>query len=145
MTVKTNNKQVADEILTAERGSLEHWNRGDIDGCVGFYADDVSYFDPLTEKRVDGHPAVAKYLHDLYEGKVHIDRYEIIDPQVIVDHDLAVLTYNLKNHVRDGANEKPGAPWNATIVYQRTGGSWRQVHIQWGFTRHPAVIHTVLG
>lgn len=145
MSIKTNDPQVAEAILEAERGTLACWNRGDIAGTTAFYAGDVSYFDPLTERRIDGHGAVADYLHACYEGKVRIDRYEIIEPQVIVDHDLAVLTYNLKNFVREGSTEKPGVPWNATIVYRHEAGRWLAAHVHWAVTRHPAVLQSALG
>ena len=47
--IKTNDMQVAEAIVALERGAIERWNRGDVDGCLELYADDVTYFDPVTE------------------------------------------------------------------------------------------------
>lgn len=139
MSLNTTNNEVAEAILTLERGALERWNRGDVDGCLEIYADDVTYFDPITAQRLDGRAAVEKYFRAFFEGKLDITRYELLGPQVIVDGDLAVLTYNLENYVRavDGT-EKNGTPWNSTQVYRRIAGRWRVVHAHWAFTRHPA-------
>jgi uncharacterized protein (TIGR02246 family) len=139
MSLDTHHGEVAETILTLERGALERWNRGDVDGCLELYADDVTYFDPITAQRLDGRAAVEKYFRAFFEGKLAITRYEILGQRVIVDDDLAVLTYNLVNYVRaaDGA-EKNGTPWNSTQVYRRIAGRWRVVHAHWAFTRHPA-------
>jgi len=130
---------IAAEIIATERVALESWNRGDIDGLLDIYADDVAYFDPLTERRLDGRRAVGDYFKAFYAGKINIPRYEILNPQVIAEGGLAVLTYNLENYIRatDGS-EKAGTPWNSTQVYRRDGDRWRAVHVHWSFTKHPA-------
>jgi len=51
--------RITETILLLERGALDRWNKGDVEGCLEIYADEVSYFDPITEKRLDGRPAVA--------------------------------------------------------------------------------------
>jgi ketosteroid isomerase-like protein len=63
----------------------------------------------------------------------------MIDPQVVTDGTIALLSYNLVNyvHARDGS-EKLGAQWNSTQVYRRTGDQWKVVHVHWAFTKHPA-------
>ena len=48
--IRTNDLPVAEAIVALERSAIERWNRGDVDGCLEIYADDVSYFDPVTEK-----------------------------------------------------------------------------------------------
>ena len=68
-----------------------------------------------------------------------LPRYEMINPQVVTDGTVAVLSYNLVNYVqaRDGS-EKVGTKWNSSQVYRRTGHQWRVVHVHWSFTKHPA-------
>ncbi len=63
----------------------------------------------------------------------------MINPQVVTDGTIAVLSYNLVNYVHapDGS-EKVGTKWNSTQVYRRTGDQWRVVHVHWSFTKHPA-------
>lgn len=141
----TEANKTTETILALERASMECWNRGDIDGTLGHYADDVTYFDPLTEVRYDGKAKVAKYFRDFFAGKINIPRYEIPNPQIIVGGDVAVATFNLKNYVRgkDGT-EKAGTPWNSTQVYRRSEGQWRVVHVNWSFTRHPAAMQGLM-
>jgi ketosteroid isomerase-like protein len=59
--IRTDDLPVAEAIVALEHSSIERWNRGDVDGCLEIYADDVSYFDPVTEKRLDGRQAVERY------------------------------------------------------------------------------------
>ncbi len=130
---------ITEAILALERAALDRWNKGDVEGCIELYADDLTYFDPITETRLDGLPAVAEHFRAFFAGKIDIPRYEIRNPRVVTDGDLAVLSYNLVNYVRgpDGA-ETLGTPWNSTQVYRRTGDTWRVVHVHWSFTKHPA-------
>jgi uncharacterized protein (TIGR02246 family) len=141
MQTKTDSDAIAQTIISLEHQALNTWNKGDIEGQLKFYADDVTYFDPITAARLDGLPAVAEYFRTLWAGKVNIPRYEMLNPQVITTGpDLAVLTYNLVNYGPDDADgsEKPTTRWNSTQVYRRTGEQWRTVHVHWSFTRHPA-------
>ena len=130
---------IAETILSLERGALDRWNKGDVEGTLEIYADDVSYFDPIIAERIDGLPAIRDHFRGLYAGKIRIPRYEIVNPQVVTDGSLAVLSYNLVNyiHAADGS-ETVGTPWNSTQVYRLAGDQWRVVHVHWSFTRHPA-------
>jgi len=139
--MNTDVNTITETILALERAALNRWNKGDVEGSLEIYADDVSYFDPITEKRIDGLPAMQEYFRTLWAGKVHIPRSQIVNPQVVTDGNLAVLSYNLVNsmHAADGS-ETEGTRWNSTQVYRRTGDQWRVVHVHWSFTRHPAVV-----
>ena len=58
---------------------------------------------------------------------------------VVVDGDMALLTYNLVNYIRDAKGvESVGSRWNSTTVYRRRGDTWKAIHSHWSFTRHPA-------
>jgi uncharacterized protein (TIGR02246 family) len=137
-------KKISQTILSLERGALDRWNKGDVEGCLEIYADDVSYFDPITASRVDGLPAVQKYFRTLWAGKVRIPRYEIVNPQVVTDGNMAVLSYNLVNYVgADNGSETVGSRWNSTQVYRRADDNWQVVHVHWSFTKHPAATEGV--
>src|SRR5437660_4827467 len=56
----TNTDTVAEIIIALERQALDHWNRGDVEGQLRFYAEDVTYFDPITPTRIDGWPAAPE-------------------------------------------------------------------------------------
>jgi ketosteroid isomerase-like protein len=128
----------ADEIVALERAALDRWGRGDPGGFLDVYAADVTYFDPLTAARLDGHDALARY-YAPWTGLIHIDRFEMQGAQVCIEGDMAVLTYNLVNYAKDQAGaESVGSRWNSTAVYRRREGRWQSVHVHWSFTEHPA-------
>ena len=63
----------------------------------------------------------------------------MLNPHVVVDGDMALLTYNLVNYIRDAKGvESVGTRWNSTTVYQRQGNAWKAIHSHWSFTCHPA-------
>ena len=100
--------------------ALDRWGKGDPGGFLELYANDITYFDPLTATRIDGHPAMVNYYRP-WVGKLQIARYEMLNPQVVVDGDMALLTYNLVNYIRDPRcrvsgellefNDGVSAPW----------------------------------
>ena len=128
----------AEQIIMLERDALDRWGSGDPGGFLELYATNITYFDPLTEKRIDG----LRTMEDWYRpwtGTIHIARYELLNPDVVVDGNTALLTYNLVNYVQDaGGVESVGSRWNSTTVYQRRGDRWKVIHSHWSFTRHAA-------
>lgn len=129
----------ADQIITLERAALDRWGKGDPGGFLELYDTDVTYFDPATAMRIDGHQAMVDYYRP-WTGMVQVARYEMLNPRVMVDDTVALLTYNLVNYVRDAqGTELVGTRWNSTVVYQRRGQAWKTVHSHWSFTCHPAL------
>jgi ketosteroid isomerase-like protein len=127
-----------DQILTLERNALDRWGKGDPGGFLELYAADITYFDPVTAARIDGHQAMVDYYRP-WAGKIQIARYEMLNPHIVVDGNLALLTYNLVNYTEDAQGaESMGSCWNSTTVYQRRGGAWKAIHSHWSFTRHTA-------
>ncbi len=116
-------------IIALERAALDRWSKGDPDGFLEISDFEVTYFDPFTERRVDGREALAK-IYDGIRGKIHIDRYEMISPSVAVFDDVAMLTFNFVSHGNEGSMR-----WNTTEVYRRRHGEWRIVHTHWSLTQ----------
>jgi RNA polymerase sigma factor (sigma-70 family) len=133
--VAASERSVADEIVALEKGALDVWAKGDPSGFYAIMADEETYFDPLTETRVDGVAALKAHFAP-FEGRFRIERYELLNPRVDVAGETAVLTFNLVNH---GARFDGGPPgtsrWNSTEVFRRIGGRWRIVHSHWSYTR----------
>ena len=145
--MNSNAKDIATTLLAIEKEINERWNRGDVDGALEVYSDDVTYFDPMTEKRLEGHKTVEAYFRQFFEGKLNILRNDFLNPQVIASEagDMALVSYNLVNHVSDGqGSEKLGSPWNATMGYRKIDGRWRAVHVNWSFTRHPTAMQGLM-
>jgi ketosteroid isomerase-like protein len=112
-----------------ERAALDRWGRGDPDGFLEISAPDVAYFDPFLPERIDGLSALRKYYAEL-RGQIFIDSYEIVDPEVKVRGEIAILTYCFVS--RGGGDEMR---WNTTEVYRHGGDGWRIVHTHWSFTQ----------
>jgi ketosteroid isomerase-like protein len=123
-----------DTIIALERGALDRWGRGDPQGYLDLYARDVTYFDPMREKRIDGVDAMKQALEPI-KGLVKIDRYEMIAPQVYRAGDAAILTYNLVSYGRSPGGEAIAVRWNSTAVYAQIDRQWKIVHSHWSFTK----------
>ena len=121
--------QREDEIVVLERAALVRWCKGDPSGFLEICAPDIVYFDPVTERRLDGLEALTHY-YEAIRGKVRAERFEILNPLVQRVGDLAVLTFNFISY---GGNEN-ALRWNCTEVYRRTSGQWRIIQTHWSFT-----------
>jgi len=121
------------EIIGLERAALERWGKGDPQGYLEIMAPDTTYFDPALEKRLDGLAAVKEYIVP-FTGKIRIDSYEMINPQVQRYGDVAVLTFNLIDSVKRADREEK-VRWNSTEVYRRIDGNWKIVHSHWSYIK----------
>lgn len=122
-------------IVAMERAALDRWGAGDPHGYLEIMAPDVTYFDPVQERRIDGLPAMAALLVPL-TGQIEVDRYDMVNPAVQRHGDAAILTFNLVSYRRrpDGS-EQAIAHWNSTEAYARVAGEWRIVHSHWSYVR----------
>jgi len=118
-------------IIATEKAALNRWGEGDTSGFIELGADEMTYFDPNLDVRLDGGDAFKKYLA-LLQGKFHIDRFEIKNPKVQIHGDVGILTFNLNNYSKDG---KITSRWNSTEVYHQIKGEWKIIHSHWSNTK----------
>jgi ketosteroid isomerase-like protein len=122
-------------IIGLERAALDRWFNGDPQGYLETYASEVTYFDPVQEKRVDGVEAMRTYLTPI-TGKIKGARYDMMGARVQHHGDVAILSYNLFSYgKRPDGTERLAARWNSTKVYGRVGGNWKIVHDHWSFIK----------
>jgi ketosteroid isomerase-like protein len=129
---------VSEEIIALERSALDRWITFDPQGYLDLSASEVTYFDPMRDKRVDGLEALKALLEPIkqFKGSITEPRYEMIDPKVQQYGDVALLTYNLTNYGRvSGGPEAVLARWNSSELYARIGDKWKLVHSHWSFTK----------
>ena len=119
------------KILTLERGALDKWKDGDVTGFIGLAAEDISYFDPSLAARLEGKAAFEKHLMAAHKTFT-IPRYEIVNPQVRLEGNLAVLHFNFQSY--DG-NDSPTSRWNTTEVYVLRDGRWQLWHSHWSVAK----------
>ena len=118
------------KIIALEKAALERWNNGDVQGFLEISADDIVYFDPMLEKRIDGLTNLTAYYKPI-AGKIKVSRYEMIDPKVQAVDNMAVLTFNLKSYQGEQVMQ-----WNSTEVYRKEkDGSWKIIQSHWSFTK----------
>ncbi len=130
---------IDEAILRLERGALDRCIKGDMNGFGELYAEDVSYFDPLTRARIDGLQAMRVYQESLHdEGRM--TRYELENPDVVDAGRFALLTYNLTIYRRESdGSEALDSSWNCTEVY-RKDERWKIIHSHWSHTAHEAFL-----
>ncbi len=125
-----NQENLTAKIIAMEKVALEEWNRGNPTGYLDIYAAEINYFDPFQEKRIDGFGKMQAFYEGL-RGQVWVDSYEMVDPVVQTDGEIAVLTYNLVSQSSNVTYK-----WNCTEVYrQETPDQWKIIHNHWSFVR----------
>jgi ketosteroid isomerase-like protein len=130
----TSTVDIASDVIALERAALDRWGAGDPVGYVELFADDITYFDPLQERRVDGRAAMVALMESI-AGKIRVDRYDMMHPVVQQVGDVALLSFNLVSYRTDGGVERAISSWNSTEVYRRTPEGWRIFHSHWSYIR----------
>jgi uncharacterized protein (TIGR02246 family) len=120
----------ADEIITLEKNALRRWCDGDPSGYLELYASDIVYFDPFLERRMDGLDAITRY-YEAIRGQAKAERFELINPQVQVVGDAAVLTFNYVSVESSGAENR----WNCTEAYRKRANKWEIIQSHWSLTK----------
>jgi ketosteroid isomerase-like protein len=126
------NEVIAREILAMERKAMDGWLTGNPDPTLAILDPEITYFHAVTDKRLDGLPAV-KALFEGYRGRPLFDSYEMAEPKVQANGDTAVLTYFFVWRLGTATTR-----WNSTQVYQRKKEGWRIIHSHWSVTKPSA-------
>lgn len=114
-------------LVEQERAALDRWAEGDTRGYAARMADRATYFDHATPARLGGRDAITHHV-GAFHGMFRVPRYEIVDPILHHDGDLAVLAFNWDPYDEEGQLIRR---WNATSVYRKTEGEWRMIHAHW--------------
>ena len=122
-------EDIASALIAMEKAALDRWGNGDPSGFLEISAPDIVYFDPYIPCRIDGLSALSEYYRPVW-GKIHIDRFELLNPTVQICGDVAVLTFN---YVFFTGNESD--LWNCTEVYRRAKNDcWQIIQTHWSYT-----------
>lgn len=124
------------DVIAMEKAGLDRWGEGDPQGLLDLYAADITYFDPVQEKRVDALDAM-KTIYRAIAGKVKIQRSEMIDPKVQKIGSAAILTYNLVNDVvlTPVGPTNIRVTWNVSTVYALVDEEWKIVHSHFSYVK----------
>ena len=121
---------ISTTLLALENAALARWCAGDPSGFLEICADEVVYFDPFLDRRLDGRAALEVYYEGL-RGKVSAARFEILNPLIQIAGEVAVLTFNFVSFAETGESMR----WNCTEIYRRNEPWWRIIQTHWSFTR----------
>ena len=125
----------AKTVLMMEREALDKWDQGDPQGYLAIYASNATYFDPTLDMRIDGFEPLRKHLLPV-TGQFTVARYELLNADVRVEGEMALLTYNLVNYKNEAdGRESVLNRWNVTAVYQRSDGEWKLAHSHFSITK----------
>jgi ketosteroid isomerase-like protein len=131
-------KPLLEEIVALERAALDRWITLDAQGYLDLMSPEITYFDPMTDARIDGHEAMTARLAPIRDMKLPFKnpRYEMLNPKVQQHGDVALLTFNLVNYgTPPDKPESVLARWNSTEVYARIDGKWRIAHSHWSYIK----------
>jgi hypothetical protein len=113
------------KLVALEHQAMDGWLKGDPDPQLAITDPKITYIHDVIGKRLQG-IADVKELYSAYRGKSLFDSYEILRPTVRAIGDVAVLSYQLAQHI--GADTRY---WNGTQVYAKTADGWRVIHTHW--------------
>ena len=122
-------EQIKLHIIALEKAALNEWNKGNPSEYIKIMAPEITYFDPLQEKRIDGLENMTT-LYESLRGKICAEQSEMINPVVEVGDNIAVLSYNL-NSYSNGVLYK----WNCTEVFKLYAAEWKIIHNHWSLVR----------
>jgi ketosteroid isomerase-like protein len=124
------NADISATIIRLEKSALDKWNQCEPNGYIDLSADDVVYFDPFTERRLDGLETLKKY-YDSIKEQMRPSKYEMLNPKVQAVNEMAVLTFNLFSYEGDIIYK-----WNCTEVYRlEKSGQWKIIQTHWSFIK----------
>lgn len=118
------------KIVQIEKNALEKWYSGDPSAYVAMMGNDIGYFEPILEKRLDGREALTK-MYEALRGRVHADRFDMLNTRVQATESMAVLSFNLIS-IENGIPYR----WNCTEVFALDEAKeWKLIHSHWSRTK----------
>lgn len=120
------------KIVQLEKEALEKWYAGDPSAYIAMVGNDVGYFEPILDKRLDGKEPLRK-MYEALRGRVHADRFDMLNTRVQATANMAVLSFNLLS-IENGVPYR----WNCTEVFSpNQEGQWKLIHSHWSQTKPP--------
>jgi len=112
--------RLLDELVALERSALDRWIRLDPQGYFDLQAPEVTYFDPFTERRVDGLDAMQLRLAPMKKMK----------PPSTVRHDRSQGSASWR-----GSDIQPGQLRKTIPPRSIVGlaGMWKIIHSHWSY------------
>ena len=123
-------EEITQTIINLEKGALDRWGAGDPWGYSEIYADEITYFSPGTERRLNGIDTMNALFKPIV-GEVTVDHYDLINPKVQIYENVAVLTFNSISYLPTAKRTLRESHWNCTEVYIKINEKWKIIHSHW--------------
>ena len=131
---QNNNEEIEKIIVAKEKMLMDEWGKGHTMIFPDNSTDDVTYFDPSLERRLDGKTEYIELLKPI-ENTFTIEKYELLNPKVQVHGNVAILTYNLVDYTKNQLGVEQKFLWNSTEVYTKVKNDWKIIHSHWSLTK----------
>lgn len=119
--------QAFEQIMENLSAALDAWYSGNPFPYCDLFAEEITYFDPMTPERIETREALIAH-GARFEGQFVFPRHEIIEPVCQAVDEQRVLTYFLRQYSADGPY---GPTWKSSELYKNIDGQWRIVHAHW--------------
>jgi ketosteroid isomerase-like protein len=136
MTFSCNKKvedNVDETIISIEKAAQDLFAKGDPSGIFNISAEEITYFDEVTKKRLNGLVELKEHYKPVI-GKRILDHYDMIDPKVQIHGNTAVLTFNLIEYTKND-DITTQTYWNATEIFALIKGDWKIIHSHWSIPK----------
>jgi hypothetical protein len=69
------------QIVDIKKNALGKWYQGDPSAYIGIMGNDIGYFEPSLEKRLDGREPLRK-MYEVFRGKAHAEKFDMLNTRV---------------------------------------------------------------
>ncbi len=116
----------ADVVLQVERNAWEAAKNKQLDALADYFAEEASFFGPSQAYRIRGKADLMRDM-ETWLKQVDLTSYQILDSEVKVLGDTALLTYYFtESGTREGKAFSHAG--KMSMVFVKQGGKWRVLH-----------------
>lgn len=119
-------KEEGQAVINTERAAWEAVKNKDLNALSDYFAENASMFSEGQAYRISGRAELQRGL-ETWVNQTELRSYQMLDPQVDVVGDTALLTYYFtESGVRGGKDYTRAG--KVSLVFVKQGGKWRALH-----------------
>ncbi len=121
--------EVLEELVADIEAELEvYYGESDPSRYVAKYAEDITYFDPWVDGKLEGRVAASDHLM-AFTGTIPPFAYEVVNADVELEGDTAIFSYEIDLSGPDGEDV---LTWNVTEIFRDAQGDRELIHAHFG-------------
>lgn len=122
-------ESVTEDVIAVAWDGLNRLRSGDPTGITDACAESVTYFSVEQDSLLTGRQTLVE-MYGPPTHQTYYDHFDLIDPQVRVYGNVAVLTFDFASYTTPDDSQLR-ARWRSTQVLTRNDTGWQIVHIHW--------------